>query len=286
MRLLDLPMGTGRSQSIDALRAVFALWVLFAHVLPWADYYSHSVAAPPILQLIANSLIRIFQPPGETHPAVLGFIVLSGYCIHLAGLRNGNADLRSYAVRRLFRIYPVYLLAIVVGVFGFLMNAPFAAPDTVVAGTSSIRPQCIASRVLALGAIYPPVVQCSLLGNAPLNTVMVEIWLYIAYPVLLLGVARHYGEHRLWQIVVATWIFGIVVISFSPELNHWWNVASLPGFLLYWWIGAKVLDPQFALALRRNIAIVVGMWFVLSLILILGIRFPSLQSCARSPLRS
>lgn len=250
--MLEISQSRERADSLDVMRGVLAIWVMIAHVVPWSVYYVGAGAAPEWL-LRATAIVQdTFQIAAETHPAVLMFIVLSGYCIHRAGLRRGSADLTDYAIRRIFRIYPVYLLAIAAGIlFWFASSAITLDPSREIAGTTSIEPMCIAAKVTGIVTVWPELHRCAFLGNAPLNTVMTEIWLYAAYPLILIGVGFRLGALRMMGFVVAVWLIGTLAVWLDPGLRHWWNSASLPGFLIYWWIGAAALDPSIGRMLQR-----------------------------------
>ena len=56
-----------RSDSIDALRAALALWVIFAHLVPWAGVTGQHV--PALLRYLMQGVQDLFQPTGELHPA-------------------------------------------------------------------------------------------------------------------------------------------------------------------------------------------------------------------------
>lgn len=247
-----------RSQGIDALRAYFALWVLLAHAIPWAHYHQGET----LLLRAASIAQKLFQPTLEIHPAVLGFIVLSGYCIHKSGFRS----VESYARRRFFRIAPVYVLGIAAGVAGFLIShSPMSA-------TAELSIGCLAAKLTGLPTFYPALRECTFQGNGPLHTVMVEIWLYAAYPLLL-------GR---WRLILAIWALGAVAVSFSADLWAWWNTASLPGFLLFWWIGAAAVHPEIQSWLRRHVGRIALCWLVLTL-LVLAWRIAPLAELRKIP---
>ena len=76
--MLDSPtLPASRSRGIDSLRALFALWVVLAHVAGWASAVQGAAAMPTLIVSAMGGLITLFQSSGETHPAVVGFIVLS-----------------------------------------------------------------------------------------------------------------------------------------------------------------------------------------------------------------
>ena len=266
--MLLSPVVRLRSEGIDGLRAILALWVLLAHAVPWSVATGQ---APTFLSDVAAVLQRSFQPAGETHPAVLAFIVLSGYCIHRNGMRlNTTVDMRRYAVRRFFRIYPVYGLAILAGVVGLAISmdhAPGLAAG--LSGTSGITAACVAAKALGIPSLVTMPHGCSFQGNAPLNTVMAEMWLYAAYPVLLIGVGARGGERGIWRVVLAVWVAGIAAMTLDRSLTPWWHNTSFCGFLAYWWIGAKAVDPEDGAPIRRAWRWLLAGWVLLSVPLVL-----------------
>jgi peptidoglycan/LPS O-acetylase OafA/YrhL len=267
--MLDAPIFSRRSDGLDLLRAVLALWVVFAHLVPWSDVVGPSVSAPLPLLWTMRTLGAVFQSAGETHPAVLGFIVLSGYCIHRNGFRRRGGDLGGYAIRRAFRIYPVYVLATLVGIALFILSASISPTVAgVLAGTAEITGACTAVKLVGLSAIFPSFHECAFQGNAPLATVMVEMWLYGIYPLLVSLILRQRSERWLWALLALVWLAGVVAMTHRPWLKGWWHNGSLAGFLLYWWIGAKFLDPTFIRTTYRWRWALVAAWVALTIALI------------------
>jgi peptidoglycan/LPS O-acetylase OafA/YrhL len=255
--MLETPLPARRADGLDALRAILAIWVLISHAFPWAhQVIGHS---PTIGFGAARWLAIVFQTHFETHPAVIGFIVLSGYCIHRNGLRRQRDDVPGYALRRLLRIYPVYVAACLAGPACIAVGRHYGRllPDT-------IDPFCFGAKLLGVAAFDPQMFRCAQQGNWPLDTVAVELWLYAAYPLLLLGIARRFGERTMWMLLLTTWCLGLAVTDAS--LREWWFNASLVGFLPYWWIGVKFLEADFAAVVRRYGAWLVGLWGVLTLV--------------------
>lgn len=247
--LLDFPTSFSRSDGIDLLRGLLALWVMFAHLVPWAGMTS---GIDPALQFFMTGLGRVFQPMAETHPAVLGFIVLSGYCIHRNGFRRSEGHLQAYAIRRFFRIIPVYLLASLAGVAAFLAASaldPRAA--AALSGTTEITTRCLAVKLTGISVLLPRFHECSFEGNAPLTTVMVEIWLYALYAIAVFVLLRHGKERVFWSWLIPLWALGTVYAYRHPDLLSWWHNGSLLGFAVYWWLGAKFVSPDFCTSIKR-----------------------------------
>lgn len=253
--LIDLPKLRLRSEGIDALRATLALWVMFSHLAPWAAFVGHGSA---LLSTAVSALTSLFQSSGQTHPAVLGFIVLSGYCIHRSGFRREGGSARQYAVRRFFRIWPVYFLACAVGIIAFAVshtiNPTFA---TALTGTDAISVKCVAVKLTGISALIPSLHTCSFEGNAPLTTVMVEMWLYAVYAAaIFLCFRRGFGTQFL-VAVAAVFVCGTLYVARHPELAGWWHNGSLVAFLAYWWTGALFVDDRF-FSMMRKYAIPLG----------------------------
>jgi peptidoglycan/LPS O-acetylase OafA/YrhL len=248
LSLLDDPVRRDRSPGIDCLRGLFALWVVFGHVIPWALYVNGTDNA---LTDANKWFIRVFES-NYISPPVLGFIVLSGYCIHRNGLRRKQFDLRAYRTRRVYRIVPVYLLGVVLGV-ALLGSDPAQHALT---GTTEITFSGLLYKLTAISALVPSTFEPSFQGNAPLVTVAAEMWLYAFYAVIITR------QRALWLIVPVAWVSGIIWTSRHPEYVNWWHIGSLPGFLPYWWLGALFVNPDFILRRRPQLLIGVFLAFV------------------------
>src|ERR1700761_8224640 len=95
---------------INRLRGLLAIGVAISHVMGVAGAY------PTTPDSFQNALLPLFMFTGFNY--VLGFIVLSGYCIARSTLtRAGNFSLAQYAVLRASRIYPALIVcAVIAGV--------------------------------------------------------------------------------------------------------------------------------------------------------------------------
>ena len=264
--LFDAPTIRNRSDGIDFIRAFFALWVMAAHLVPWSARVVDD-AERSVLEQIFRGIARLFQSSGETHPAVLGFIVLSGYCIHRNGARrDNNFAIRGYALRRIFRIWPVYVLAVIVGVVLFFVSS---AQDTEMArallGTDGISTACVIAKLTGVSSFIPGLHICSFQGNAPLTTAMVEIWLYVLYGVVVTLLFRGVSQTTLFTAIGAAYLAMFVVVAVLPELRGWWHNGSVFSFALYWWIGALFVQSE--LPSRRFITVVIVAWVILTALL-------------------
>lgn len=264
--LLDLPVTRRRSDGIDLLRGILAIWVILSHTQGWANFIGHP---SELLNATIGRLTWLFQSNGQTHPAVIGFIVLSGYCIHLGGFRKSGGSARTYALRRFFRIWPVYALASILGIVAFFasreLNAPLATTFT---GTSEISIGCIAAKFSGISAFIPTLHQCSFEGNAPLTTVMVEMWLYAVYALAVFVFFRRGIGAAFLYLIGGMFALGVMFISRHPDMAGWWNNGSLLSFLAYWWIGASFVSERVSDVARRLWPALVLAWSALAYLLL------------------
>ena len=104
-----------RHEKIDLCRGLFAALVVVAHAIQiaWAVHPGGVAAMSPRLH---DALDAIFRT-GTIY--VMGFFVISGYCIHLSVARQlaaGRFRLQPYLIARLTRILPLYYLGLILAV--------------------------------------------------------------------------------------------------------------------------------------------------------------------------
>lgn len=221
------------------------MWVLLAHGLGWITYLGH-LHSDSILSYINIALLKIFQTSGETHPAVLGFIVLSGYCIHRNGFRLGASfSLKAYAIRRSFRILPVYWLASIIGValwfLGMQIDGKLVQTLT---GTSQISFGCLLVKISGIASFIPTLFTCSFEGNAPLATAIVESWLYVFYGLVVWRLMKHEKLKSIYWIFGIGWACSFIIVLLNQAYTGWWHNSSFFAFGVYWWIGAKFSEKD------------------------------------------
>jgi len=242
-KLFTQPVNRSRSDGLDALRLILALWVFLAHSVGWSVYMG-VLSEQGVLNYVGKTLIWLFQSNGETHPAVLAFIVLSGYCINRNGFRIGTQfSLVSYFIRRIFRILPVYLLAVILGVVLYLISADInkVLANTLL-GTQEISLYCVLAKITGVSSFIPSLHTCSFQGNAPLTTAMVEIWLYVFYAVVVYCVLKGVFHRKILYLMIVVWLTSFGYVLLNPEYIGWWHNGSVVSFSLYWWIGAAISE--------------------------------------------
>lgn len=200
---------------------------------------------------------KSLQGFGALNPAVLGFIVLSGYCIHRNGLRRARFTVKPYAYKRFFRIIPVFVLAACVG-FALLVMLGGNELVFILTGRQQPDPAAFLFRLSGLTAFVPSLYPAVFQGNAPLNTVMVEIWLYAAYPLLLL-VLRRFGPMAFAGLILTAFIGGWIAGQVLGE-PIWFQTSTIYKFLPYWWIGAVFVTFEHNIVFTRTILACLGIY--------------------------
>lgn len=165
---------------------------------------------------------------------VAAFFVVSGFCIHLSYQRSAQQGWLSFFIRRFFRIYPAYLLAILVFAFiwpfGILEKEWFRVVGQV--GTHLLAIHNLSYRTL-FGI------------NPSFWSIAVEIQLYIIYPLLILLTTRTGWKKGIIivgclevfiRIVVA--IHGVITDTPFPRFIS----ASPFAYWLSWSLGAYLCE--------------------------------------------
>ena len=229
-----------RIAQLDGLRALAAMAVVWVHY--WRHPHDNLVAVVPWLSelLMANDrLLQMVWPRGWSHPGVILFIVLSGFCIHLpqAGRPERVVNLKGFFWRRFFRIYPVYLFALGLGLVANAWLAP--------RGNMWVQPQ-----LGSLGAVVPAILGGPAfwpwprpLGNTILHTVLAEMGLYLLYPALL-ALVRRWGWALLLGASAAVSIATMYYTQTTRSERAEWAFTSTWAFLFFWWLGAFAAEQR------------------------------------------
>lgn len=230
---------SGRIEGLDHIRGCAILMVVAYHCLFATFGYD---------QLGWDGWFRDFDHASRTFlalaPVTFGFggvavfFALSGFCIHLSYQRSSDKSWMKYLWRRLFRIYPPFLVA--------LLFFAFCFPLTMV-NFSSNGLQQFYSRVF----LYFNLSADSYWGiNSSFWSVAVEMQLYLVYPFLLIA-AQKVG----WRPVL---IFAFLIelgLQFpsselrflAPEFKAPFALLRGPfGYVFSWLIGAKLADDFIA----------------------------------------
>jgi peptidoglycan/LPS O-acetylase OafA/YrhL len=217
----------GALSILDSLRGASALVVVA----------SHSAA----LLLTGSILLLPLHLGYAAHAAVIMFFLISGFCIHYSqsvtahyapeAARSG-INLARYARRRFRRIYPPFVLAIVLTIafdwLGARLNPDVYAAATrydfinysVSVGHHSLR--TLGGNLLMQGGLFTRTFGT----NGPLWSLSYEFWFYVLYPLLWFTAGRR-GAGRAAVPVALVSIGGLVVlhlvgpIYLVPALAAW-----------------------------------------------------------------
>jgi peptidoglycan/LPS O-acetylase OafA/YrhL len=186
--------GTLRIEALTGLRAAAALFVVLSHL-----------RAPDNAWLP----VRTFFDAG--YCGVTIFFILSGFVLahNYAEPLRRNLSARSlwaYAVARIARIYPLYLVMLAWFVMPLLITgAPVPA---------------LAEHALMLQAWHPDGLVATYY-NAPGWSLSVELFLYVCFPLIAIA-GRPLGKHP-HRLLIAM----VVVFSVMGAITFWFNATGL-----------------------------------------------------------
>jgi peptidoglycan/LPS O-acetylase OafA/YrhL len=227
---------------IDQLRGVAILLVLLCHcTLNFPLTFSFDLYDPLrfLGQVFAGKVSPVeiidflfFYPCRAGWSGVAVFFVVSGFCIHLSYSQPAKPDLIGFYIRRFFRIYPVYALAVLF--FGLWF--PYSRLDFA-AWENWVR---LFSHLFLLNNLSDLLVGIS----AAYWTIPVEAQLYLLFPVLLWLVHRYSFARALWIVGVIQFSLQIITaLAFGLyRVPPFWLTASPFYYWFSWSIGAAVCE--------------------------------------------
>lgn len=200
--------------------------------------------AAAAVYVVLHHTVQIPGPAGLIfsfgQEAVLVFFLLSGFVI-FANERDRSAHPRGYYLRRLRRIYPPMIVAMLVSTVLWavgVIDVEFSWESLV--GTLFA--------VQDIPLLKPGVITEPYLGNDPLWSLSYEIFFYLVFPLVMI----------LWRRspIVTRWVVpAICVVAYGSFLiapNHFSLVAS---YFLMWWAGAMAAHLYMRESLRVRNAI-------------------------------
>ncbi|WP_162538604.1 acyltransferase [Granulicella sp. WH15] len=214
--------------ALTGIRFFAAFWVLLFHF--GAGFFDHMHMPSPFIAFLRHGGFGVCL-----------FFMLSGFILYYTyqdNLKTGR-DLYKYFVARLARVYPVYLLALVIATC-----------------LSRTLPQGREWLVIPLLQAWFPVTSktgMAVIGQA--WTLSVELFFYLCFPLLLLFFRRRRSPAVLWSI--AGLMVAIGIAFHAPNLapgvfDSWVNrhillpVLRLPEFILGMSLGALFMERQSA----------------------------------------
>jgi len=239
------PLRGSPSVHLDALRGFAAFSVLLFHWRKalFVDYQELGHHNPFVA--------AAYQVSNFGHQWVIVFFVMSGYLVGGSVLRSVGSDRwswRAYLLTRLTRLYIVLLPALLLGGVLDWFGMHLAGTGAIYTGRgitfslywnvhSSLSPKVLAANILFLQTIKPPGAHYSVPvfgSNGPLWSLSNEFWYYMAFPLLVLMLAKGWS----WWMRVACgfglvawgWIVGVDIIVFGIPWLMGVLIALLPSF--------------------------------------------------------
>ncbi len=192
-----------------------------------------------------NGIVRDFDTPLSNFliwPGTLGwlgvpiFFVISGFCIHLSHERSARKDFTTFFIRRFFRIYPAYLVALLVFAFLFPWSWLCFKQDFSLATMQLWTHLLLVHNffINSVGAI-----------NGSFWSIAIEVQLYVLYPVLFFLSARLGWRRVIWlTCAIEMALRAYRAFYFAIPMTDWlifWD--SLPLNYWYTWsIGAALAE--------------------------------------------
>lgn len=163
-----------RGSAIIAVFLFHSLGTAFrADQLPWGTLFRDFSTANS-----SRSFLLLF-PVTYGWAGVAIFFAVSGFCVHLSYARNPEQGWRVYFLRRFFRIYPPYLIALIV--FGLIL------PALAISLVPAFSWRQFLSHLFLIHNFQRVTLFCI---NPALWSIAVEVQLYALYPLLLFAVSR------------------------------------------------------------------------------------------------
>lgn len=264
--LEETPIRTFRCDNIVLFRGLACLYVFLCHFLSWEAFVENDTFINELLSV----LVKFTQPMNETNSGVIFFIVLSGYCIHRS--KPVNRGIMNFYRRRFIKIYPVFFAAMLLGVLLlYLTNDKELTYTLTQSRIEYVSFFSIGMRLTGVNVLFPYEYTHTYLGNAILITVLVELYLYLLYPLLVRldknGGYYIFGIVALW---VVSWLYSI-----KMDYTIWWQNASLIMFLPLFIIGMIANHDFFTYCKRNNIIVLfLIVLFFFSYYLLVGTKLP------------
>lgn len=197
----------------------FGLWEI-----PWRGWFR---------SLEGSKEKLLFLPVLNNHAGVAIFFAVSGFCIHLSHARR--SDWNAFYIKRFFRIYPPYLLAL-------LFFALFYGPTRIDLGTSAGTQQLF-SHLFLIHNHHPDYFGAI---NPSFWSIVIEVQLYLLYPLMLTLIDAFGWKKTLSGIAILEITLRLgwsALFSLDLAASSFSSIDRIPfTFWFSWAIGAFVAD--------------------------------------------
>ncbi len=221
------------------LRGACALTVFLNHWPLWSNFAPAGeleTGVRTLLDGIYRVFIQLTWPTGGQHPALIGFFVLSGFCVHLPferkiGLREWQPDWRGYLRRRFWRIMPVYWVGVGLGLLAVTAEHWRPTGDGLLALHTTASPWQVAARLGGWAGVWPEEIFA---GNYILHTVGSEIVIYAVYPLFFVAAAAG----RWWLLGLGALGLQLLALPLMQVVDPFVIFPSVVMMGLFWYFGA------------------------------------------------
>lgn len=235
---------------LDYVRGIAILNVFLFHSLQETFHFSSLPWDGLLRDFSVSKTFLLLLPASFGWAGVSIFFVVSGFCIHLSFHKQGR-EWRSFFIRRFFRIYPPYFLALLLYAALFSITKLHLFSGQV--GWRELWAHLFLVHNFDSQSYYAI--------NPSFWTIAIEAQLYLLYPILLMMVAK-FGWRRTMIFVAicellidgingvfagmigAEQSFGTGTSKFVFEIAsnvHWLAVSPL-GYWFSWSLGAVIAD--------------------------------------------
>ena len=218
-------MKNERIEVIDLLRGLSCLGVLLYHVRIdlWIGWW-RITSYPDQYSSFAKAMAWLSVPTPFLGYAILLFFLISGFCIHYPNTTfNANPCWKTYFIRRFWRIYPTYLVAVLItSIISYYCYVKWGDPTW---DTNKIL------RVATVSQNYPPN-NGQFLSNPSLWTSPLEIEFYALYPLAFCFFAKFRSISLLFGIALG---LSVLCVNLTNAGIQWLSFTAFfcgpPGYL-------------------------------------------------------
>ena len=235
---------------LDQFRGMAILAVFLGHALNVSigeDFGDLRKSIPEFLFRLVPVLMQCFCDAG-----VPIFFIVSGFCIHMSFHQQGR-DWRSFFIRRFFRIYPPYLLAVLL----FAVVFPLTRFD-IITGWWQMAYHLLLIHNLNAGASGGI--------NPSFWTIGVEVQLYLLYPLVLALATRLGWPGILCGLAALELGLRTACIIHPGFLNDYWFMGSPFFYWFSWSLGAALADAYLHGRTPPLVKFSPGLWLVLAVV--------------------
>ncbi|MEQ1696943.1 MAG: acyltransferase [Hyphomicrobiaceae bacterium] len=227
--------------TLDAFRGLAAIVVVAMHgrelfwvgMMPYLRAYPYDFSP---LSLLAYALAPLIS--GAIGVSVL--FVLSGYVIHRVQAQKMDAgpsaaagkpfDVPSFYLRRLIRIYPTLVLALIVTAICDAIARGYGGHPMILDHSAAT----LVVNLLSLQGIFSEPYG----SNSPLWSLAIEVQFYLVYPLALI-VRRRLGSNQMMLAVMVFSAIGALALETQ-------QIVAFPQYFFAWWLGAYMAERNLA----------------------------------------